>query len=120
MCAGVPPDGHNVGEEQQEAEDLQVPATSKVLQSHHDQRHHHQRPKQDLRQTVHLQVKEANLGHEHRDSQTAVGIFTCFSTEITYSRVPKGATSETPLFPKGQYIFFINTNKLIIKTCPYG
>lgn len=60
------PDGHDVGEEQQEAEDLQVPASGKVLQSHHDQRHHHQRPKQDLSQTVHLQVKQADLGSRHR------------------------------------------------------
>lgn len=55
------PDRDDVGEEQKEAEDLEIPATSKVLQSHHDQWHHHQSAKQDLRQTVHFQVKQANL-----------------------------------------------------------
>lgn len=55
------PDRDDVGEEQKEAEDLEIPATSEVLQSHHDQWHHHQSTKQDLRQTVHFQVKQANL-----------------------------------------------------------
>lgn len=55
------PDGHNVREEQQEAEDLEVPAAGEVLESHHDQGHHHQSPKQDLSQTVHLQVKQTHL-----------------------------------------------------------
>lgn len=31
------PDRDDVGEEQKEAEDLEIPATSEVLQSHHDQ-----------------------------------------------------------------------------------
>lgn len=55
------PDRDDVGEEQKEAEDLEIPATSEVLQSHHDQWHHHQSAKQDLRQTIHFQVKQANL-----------------------------------------------------------
>lgn len=60
------PDGNDVGEQEQEADDLQVPAASKVLQGHHDQRHHHQCTEQDLGEAVHLQVKKANLGTKHR------------------------------------------------------
>ena len=55
------PDRHNVREEQQEANDLEVPTAGKVLQGHHDQWHHHKGPKQDLGQTVHFQVKQTHL-----------------------------------------------------------
>lgn len=55
------PNGHDLREEQQEAKDLEVPTASEVLQSHHDQRDHHQGPKQDLGQTVHLQVEQTHL-----------------------------------------------------------
>lgn len=55
------PYGHDVGEKKQEAEDLEVPTSSKVLESHHDQRHHYQSSEQDLCQAVHLQVKQAHL-----------------------------------------------------------
>lgn len=55
------PNGHDLREEQQEAKDLEVPTAGKVLQSHHDQRDHHQGTKQDLGQTVHLQVKQTHL-----------------------------------------------------------
>lgn len=57
----IAPNGHNLREEQQEAENLQVPTASKVLQAHHDQRHHHQGPEQDLSQTVDFQVKQTHL-----------------------------------------------------------
>lgn len=56
------PDGNDVGEQEQKADDLQVPAAGEVLQGHHDQRHHHQRTEQDLGEAVYLQVKQANLG----------------------------------------------------------
>lgn len=56
------PDGDDVGEQEEEADDLQVPATSEVLKGHHDQRHHHQSTEEDLREAVHLQVKQADLG----------------------------------------------------------
>lgn len=55
------PDGHDVGEQEKEPEDLEVPTARKVLESDHDQRHHHQGPEQDLSQTVHLQVEQTNL-----------------------------------------------------------
>lgn len=58
------PDGNDVREEQQESDDLQVPTACKVLKGHHDQGHHHQSPKEDLGETVHLQIKEANLEQE--------------------------------------------------------
>lgn len=53
----IAPNGHNLREEQQKAKDLQVPTSSKVLQAHHDQWHHHQGPEQDLSQTVDFQIK---------------------------------------------------------------
>lgn len=48
-------------EKQQEAEYLEVPTSSEVLEGHHNQWHHHQGPKQDLSQTVHFQVKQTHL-----------------------------------------------------------
>lgn len=60
------PDGNDVGEEQQESDDLQVPTACKVLKGHHDQGHHHQSPKEDLGETVHLQIKETNLEWQER------------------------------------------------------
>lgn len=42
------PDRNYVGKEQQEAEDLKVPAASEMLQGHHDQRNHHQGSEQNL------------------------------------------------------------------------
>jgi len=66
------PDGHDVGEEQQETEDLEVPAACKVLQGHHDQGDHQQRPEQDLGQAVHLQIKQSHLRHTHRRSRHSV------------------------------------------------
>lgn len=64
MLVKPSPDGHYVGKEQQEAEDLKVPAASEVLQSHHDQRDHHQSSEQNLGQAVNFQVKKANLQHQ--------------------------------------------------------
>lgn len=61
------PDGNDVGEEQQEPDDLQVPTACKVLKGHHDQGHHHQSPKEDLGQAVHLQIKEANLEEQQKE-----------------------------------------------------
>lgn len=55
------PNGDNLREEQQEAKDLEVPTAGEVLQSYHDQGDHHQGPKQDLGQTVHLQVEQTHL-----------------------------------------------------------
>lgn len=69
------PDWDDVGEKQQEAEDLQIPTAGKVLEGHHDQRHHHQSPKQNLGQTVHFQVKEANLEEPQGEYHQAVQIF---------------------------------------------
>lgn len=48
------PDGDDVGEQQEEADDLEVPAPGEVLKGHHDQRHHHQSAEEDLGQAVHL------------------------------------------------------------------
>lgn len=55
------PDGDDIGEQQEKADDLEVPAPGKVLKGHHDQRHHHQSTEEDLGQAVHLQVKQADL-----------------------------------------------------------
>lgn len=55
------PDGDDVGEQEKEAEDLQVPAPGEVLEGNHDQGHHHQGSEEDLREAVHLQVKQADL-----------------------------------------------------------
>lgn len=55
------PDGHDVREEQQEAENLEVPTAGEVLEGHHDQWHHHEGPEQDLSQTVDFQVKQTHL-----------------------------------------------------------
>lgn len=50
-----------MGEEQQEAKDLEVPAAGEVLEGHHDQGDHDQRPEQDLSQAVDFQVKQTHL-----------------------------------------------------------
>lgn len=56
------PDGNDVGEQEEEADDLQVPAASEVLKGNHNQRHHHQGAEEDLGEAVHLEVKQADLG----------------------------------------------------------
>lgn len=55
------PDGNDVGEQEKEADDLQVPTPGEVLEGDHDQRYHHQGSEEDLREAVHLQVEQADL-----------------------------------------------------------
>lgn len=55
------PDGDDVGEENGESEEVDVPQTHKPLQSHHDHRQNHLGQKQSLGQTVQLQVQQADL-----------------------------------------------------------
>lgn len=55
------PDGNDVGKQEEEADDLEVPTAGKVLKGDHDQRHHHQGTEEDLGEAVDFQVEQADL-----------------------------------------------------------
>lgn len=58
------PNRNNVWEQEEKSYDLKIPTASKMLKRHHDKRDHDKSPKQDLRKTVHFQIKETDLKNE--------------------------------------------------------
>lgn len=60
------PDGDDVGEEQQEAEEVAVPRACEALQRDHDERQGHEGHEQRLGQPVELQVQQTDLKNKVR------------------------------------------------------